>query len=160
MPMPRTLISLVPLMLALAAITPSCAIGNSLTGVVLKENFSPAEGATVTLWIALRSTPLETVSTDKNGAFSFSKVGPGEYRVQVVADGYTPAQVMGIRIAADEDLRLRRILLERYGPLFGDCSLRLQLVGQIALLGWANSGDRIHVDRIKLIDYVPTDVCY
>ncbi|HJP93621.1 MAG TPA: TonB-dependent siderophore receptor [Pyrinomonadaceae bacterium] len=59
-----------------------------LHGKVLDPNHAAIPGADV--WVTASGFPSSTATTDRNGEFSLT-LGPGEYQVRVIADGFTEA---------------------------------------------------------------------
>lgn len=63
--------------------------GTSMTGTVTdQETDEVISGATVSLYVKGEEEPMDTVETDASGTFSFEKLLPDEYVLEVAADGY------------------------------------------------------------------------
>jgi hypothetical protein len=65
---------------------PSAAIANQITGVVQDTHAGPVPGATVTL-IPYGKAAERTATSAQDGTFSFTAVPPGNYRLNVAAQG-------------------------------------------------------------------------
>ena len=80
----------------------------AVSGTVTGADGAGLGGAEVTLV----GTPLAPVTTDANGAFAFSDVAAGEYRVRVTLDGY--ADHTGTVTVAAGETAILDVALDRY----------------------------------------------
>lgn len=107
--------------LAIVAHTQAAKAGTTgvVNGVVYAESYSasgnpafrsaPMPGAQVYIVSRGRGTMWspQTTKADKNGFFSFVSVGPGEYLLYAMQDGWQKHCLVGARVAADEVTTLR-----------------------------------------------------
>lgn len=99
--------SILPRALALAAasaaLAASCALAANSTvkGTVVKDDGSPADFVDVTLEGG-NPPQVQTTMTDEVGAFSFSPVDVGSYKLYAFSTGFTSQVLEGIEIASNE----------------------------------------------------------
>jgi protocatechuate 3,4-dioxygenase beta subunit len=73
--------------------------GNAFSGTVTDPGGVPIAGARVSLYWSQRfektqSSSFRSAVTDASGTFSFSELGPGEHKINVVSDSHSPGQAM------------------------------------------------------------------
>lgn len=100
----------------LAAVSSAPELG-SISATVVTEAALPIDGATVDLYLPSDSTTvLESRETDAAGAFVFSDLEAGEYRLEVSAEGFDDATVY-VLLNSGEDKALEDIVLESESPV-------------------------------------------
>ncbi len=85
--------------------------GASLSGTVQGNGQTALESATVSLRKADDSVSLQTVSTDKKGAFFFNALGAGTYRVTITAIGHATFTTDPVSVKENERKELALIRL-------------------------------------------------
>ena len=85
--------------------------GASLSGTVQGNGQTALESATVSLRKADDSISLQTVSTDKKGAFFFNALGAGTYRVTITAIGHATFTTDPVSVKENERKELAPIRL-------------------------------------------------
>lgn len=78
----------------------------SVAGVVRDTRGAAISGVQVTI-LGESNAVKRTVATDSNGAFTFAKVTPGTYQVQVHAAGLEPSASVHITLGAGEERQLK-----------------------------------------------------
>jgi len=110
--------------IALVVAGARCLTASSLSGTVINEGFVPQSGVPVKLLLESKRALQQSISTDKNGVFTFSDLAPGDYSVRVDSSPFLSVEIQNIHIVEGEDRRLRRILLEA-GEAAGNCVVRI-----------------------------------
>ena len=78
-----------------------CVVGGNITGVVTDaETGNPIADATVVL--VQGTTPIDSTTTNAQGAYTFQGVDEGDYTVAVQADGYEDATPVTVTVVCDE----------------------------------------------------------
>jgi ferric enterobactin receptor len=90
-------------------------IKGKITGIVIDSSTkTPVDFATVTIFRTGVATPLNGMSTDKNGSFTLTGLPAGDYRLSVDFLGYQPKWIEHLTIsAAAATLSLGKIFLSR-----------------------------------------------
>lgn len=83
------------------------------TGSIAGEAVAPASGNASPVFptVALLGTP-HSVVTGTDGSFAFADLAPGRYRLVVQATGYLPHGPVVVEVAAGQETRLERVVLE------------------------------------------------
>ncbi len=79
------------LLLLLLAATTFVSQAQQINGLAKDENGTPLNGVTVSLIKATDSSTVKLAVTKANGAYSFSGIKEGNYKVMVTYVGYKPA---------------------------------------------------------------------
>jgi len=98
--------------LALTAVAARAqSVSGSITGSVADVHGAAIAGASVSL-THVATNAERSLTTDERGAFVFSALQPGEYRMRVNANGFRPLERQGIILPSADYLSVGRIALE------------------------------------------------
>ncbi|MFN7995210.1 MAG: carboxypeptidase regulatory-like domain-containing protein [Bryobacteraceae bacterium] len=134
-------------LLALAQSPPARSPYAGISGVVLNDRTgTPIRHATVTL-TTLDTPPLDAVTfSESNGAFGFTNVPPGKYRLHVAMQGFQSAW-----FGAASAKRAPGTLTLAPGDLRFGMTFRLQPLGSIAGVAFDPDGDPLPNVQIRLL---------
>jgi outer membrane receptor protein involved in Fe transport len=91
-----------------AAPEPSGSVGGKL---IDNETQTPLDHVTVLVYKGKNNTPVKVADTDEQGAFAFSDMTPGEYRIEASFLGYSPFQST-VSVLANQQTSLGNIPLK------------------------------------------------
>jgi len=82
--------------------SPDAAISGSIHGVVTSPDGTVYEGARIVLeWSGAAAPPAETQQTDSDGAFTFTDLKPGAFKLTISAHGFSAQTIRGVLQAGE-----------------------------------------------------------